>query len=151
MPSFLAVYPSDILRPPTSVTRSLTLIENTDRHTAKETHWLAIRHQPRYYYGYFFDSYGLPPLDPIILTFLFRACSVCEYNTTQLQSLSCSAYGTYCCIFAFYMYRGYSPKKLWVSSLPPPPTGISTATSQQNSDCYAQHLAGVRAALLLFL
>ena len=63
VPSFLGVYPSDILPP--SITRSATLIVNTDPHTAKGSHWLAIHLNPRPYFGYFFDSYGLPPLHPL--------------------------------------------------------------------------------------
>jgi hypothetical protein len=76
VPSFLGVYPSDIL--PASITRSATLIVNADPHTACGTHWLAIHLQPRSYYGYFFDSYGLPPLIPSIATFMRRTCSVWE-------------------------------------------------------------------------
>jgi hypothetical protein len=81
--SFLGVYPSDILLP--SITCSATLIVNTDQHTAKGTHWLALHLQSRSYSGYVFDSYGLPPLIPSILPFLRRECSVWEYNTTQHQ------------------------------------------------------------------
>jgi hypothetical protein len=107
VPSFLGVYPSDILPP--SITRPTTLIVNTDPHTASGTHWLAIHLQPRSYSGYFFDSYGLPPLIPSILTFLRRTCSVWEYNTTQLQGWTSTVCGEYCCLFALFIHRGYSP------------------------------------------
>ena len=109
LPSFLGVYPSDILPP--SITRSATLIVKTDPNTAKRTHWLAIYLKPRSYTGYFFDSYGLPPLIPSILTFLRRACSDWEYNTTQLQGCTSRFCGEYCCLFAFYMDSGYTPKQ----------------------------------------
>ena len=79
VPSFFGVYPSDILPP--WITRSVTLIVNTDPHTAKGTHWLAVHLQPRSYSGYFCDSCDLPALNASILTFLRRACSVWEYNT----------------------------------------------------------------------
>ena len=79
VPSFLGVYPSDIL--PHSITRSVTLTVNKDPHTAKGTHWLAIHLQPRSYSGYFFDSYGLSPLIPSILTFLRRVSP--SGNTTR--------------------------------------------------------------------
>ena len=107
--SFLGGYPSNILPP--SITRSATLIVNTDPLIAKRTHWLGIHPQPRSYSGYFFDSYGLPPLIPSILTFLRRTCSVWEYNTTQLQEWTCNVCEHYCCIFALYMHRGYSPRQ----------------------------------------
>ena len=58
----------------------------------------------------FFDSYGLPPLIPSILTFLRRTCSVWEYKTTQLQGWTGTACGYYCCLFALYMHRGYSSR-----------------------------------------
>ena len=109
VPSFLGVYPSDI-RPP-SITRSANLIVNTDTHTSKGTYWLAIHVQPRFYSVYFLDSYGLPPLIPSILTFLRRACSVYEYNTIQLQGCTSSVCGEYCCLFALYIHRGYTPRQ----------------------------------------
>ena len=109
VPLFLGVYPSDIL--PLSIARSATLFVNTVRHTAKGTHWLAIHLQPRSYSGYFFDSYGLPPFIPSILTFLCRVCSVWEYNTTQLQGWTGIVCGEYYCLFAIYMDHGYTPQQ----------------------------------------
>ena len=111
------------MAPPTPITRSAILIVNTDPHTPKGTHWLAIHLQLRFHSGYFFDSFGLPPFVPSILSFLSRAFSVCEYNTTHLQGLTsaaCSEYcclfarGEYCCLFALYMDRGFSPKQFVV-------------------------------------
>ena len=75
------------------------------------THWLAIHLQPRSYSGYFFDSYGLPPLIPSIATFMRRACSVLEYNTTQLQGWTSTVCGKHCCLFVLYIHRGYSPRQ----------------------------------------
>ena len=69
--SFLGVYPSDMLPPPW-VTRSATLIVNSDPHT----NCLAVHLQPQSYSGYFFDCYGLPPLFPNIMTFFRRTCTV---------------------------------------------------------------------------
>jgi hypothetical protein len=111
MPSFLGMYPSDILPPP-PVTRSMTLIVNTNPHTAKEMHCLAIHLQPRSYCGYFFDSIGLTPFVPNILTFLCRAFSGWENKTTQLHGLASTICGEYCCLFAIYMDCGYAPKLL---------------------------------------
>ena len=122
--SFLGVYPSDILPP--SITRSASLIVNTDPYTASGTHWLAIHIQQRSYSGYFFDSYGLPSLIPSILTFLRRTCSVWEYNPTLLLGWTSTVCGQYCCIFALYMHRGYSPRQ-WASSIPEPLTARSDA------------------------
>ena len=74
-------------------------------------HWLAIHLQLRSYSGYFFDFYGLLPLNPSILNFLRRACSVWEYNLTQLQGWTSTVCGEYCCLFALYMDRGYTPRQ----------------------------------------
>ena len=107
---FLGVFPSAILPPP-SVTEAATLIVNTDPHTSRGSHWLAIRLQPRSYPVYFCNSYGLLPLIPKITDFLRRTCTVWNYNSTQLQGLNSSVCGKFCCLFAPYMDRGYSPKR----------------------------------------
>jgi hypothetical protein len=44
--SFLGVFPSDLI--PTSITRSGTLIVNTDSHTEKRSHWLALISKPNH-------------------------------------------------------------------------------------------------------
>jgi len=51
-------------------------------------------------------------LIPSILTFLRRACSVWEYNPIELQGFTSRVCGEYCCLFALYMHRGYSPRQL---------------------------------------
>jgi hypothetical protein len=107
--SFLGVFPSDILPPP-SVTEAASLIVNTDPHTSRGSYWLAVRVQPLSYSGYFFDSYSLPPLIPNITDFQRRTFTVCDYNPAQMQGLTTSVWGKYCCLFALYMDRGYSPK-----------------------------------------
>ena len=112
---------------------------------------LASNLQPRSYSGYFFDSYGLPPLIPSILNFLRRMCSHWEYNTTQLLGLTSTICGEYFCLFALYMYRGYSPNSLWASSMQPSPTGRSAVYSHQTSDRYVRRAAAVRGAHLLRL
>ena len=114
VPSFLGVYPSDILPP---ITRSATLIVNTDPHTASGTPWLAIHLQPRSYSGYFFDSYGLPPLVPNILTFYtVRAPS----GNTLLRS--CRASPVVCANIAVYSHSTWTAgtllNSLWASSMP---------------------------------
>jgi hypothetical protein len=43
--------------------------------------------------------------------FMHRNCSVWTYNTVQLQSLTSTVCGKYCCLFALYMDRGFSPKQ----------------------------------------
>ena len=105
VPTFLCVYPSDLLTTTLYVSRFATLILNTDPHDAKGKHWLAIHLQRRSYSGSFFDSYGLPPVFPNILASLRRTCTVWEYNATQLQGLTSTFCGKYCCLFALNMDR----------------------------------------------
>ena len=108
--SFLDVFPSDLL-PEHSIARSGTLIVNTDPHTESGSHWLAIHFQSKSHSSYYFDSYGLPPYIPSIQSFIRRNCSVWDYNTVQLQGLTSTICGKYCCLFALYMDRGYTPKQ----------------------------------------
>jgi hypothetical protein len=108
---FLGIYQSDILPPPPSVTRSATLIVNRDPHTAKGTHLSSHSFTTANLLRLLFRFIRLAPLVPNILTFLRRACSVWEYNTTQMQGLTSTVCGNYCCLFALYMHRGYSPRQ----------------------------------------
>jgi hypothetical protein len=107
--SFIGVFASDLI--PHSITHSGCLIVNTDPHTEKGTHWLAIQNQPKSYSSYYFDSYGFGPLNPSIQTFLKRNCIIYDYNKVQLQGLTSIVCGQYCCLFALYMDRGYTPKQ----------------------------------------
>jgi hypothetical protein len=81
--SFLGAYPSDLL--PHSITQPSTVIVNTDAHTQAETHWLAIRFEPRASAAFYFESYGLSPQIPVIQLFLRRNFSVLNYNNAKLQ------------------------------------------------------------------
>ena len=86
-------------------------IVNTDPHTASGSHWLAIHFQSRSHFCYYFDSYGLPPFIPSIQSFIRRNCSVWDYNSVQLQRPASTVCGKYCCLFALYIDRGYTPKQ----------------------------------------
>jgi hypothetical protein len=109
--SFLGVFPSDLI--PSSVHRSGTIIINTDPHTEKGSHWLAINFTPKSQRAFYFDSYGLPPPPslPSIRSLLRHSATICDYNTTQLQGPTSSVCGHYCCLFALYMNRGYTPQQ----------------------------------------
>jgi len=108
--SFLGVYASDLL--PLSIAHTGTIIVNTDPHTEPGTHWQAIHFQNphRFSSGYFFDSYGRYPHIPGILDFI-RHCTVWQYNKTRLQGSTTTVCGEYCCLFALYMDRGYTPQQ----------------------------------------
>jgi hypothetical protein len=106
--SFLGVFPSDLL--PHSIARSGTII-NADPHTEQGSHWLAILLRPKDYSCYYFDTYGLPPFIPNIHMFLRRTCVIWDHNKVQLQGLSSDVCDHYCCVFALYMDRGFTPQQ----------------------------------------
>ena len=58
VPTFLGVYPSDLL--PTTIHKTGTVINNADPHTREGSHWLAIHLQPLLSYASYFHSYGRP-------------------------------------------------------------------------------------------
>jgi hypothetical protein len=120
--SFLGVFPSDVL--PRTV-RLGTLIVNTNRYTDTGSHWLASQIQTRSSKIYYFDSYGLPPLIPAVQSFINRSCTVWDYNSVQLQGPATEVCCKYCCLYALYENRGYSPRKFsWWSAQLTPTRGI---------------------------
>ena len=107
--SFLGVFPSDLL--PRTITQPGTTIVNCDPHTEDGSHCLAINFQPESCSGFYFDSYGLRPYIPSIRSLLKRTCPVWNFNAVQLQGLTSAVCGHYCCLFALYLDRGYTPQQ----------------------------------------
>ena len=108
--SFHGVYPS-VLLPHSIRNQAGTVIINSDPHTLKGSHWLPIHFQPKASKAFYFDSYGHPPLNSDIQSFLRRNCTVWDYNTSTLQGPTSVVCGKYCCLFALYMDRGFTPKQ----------------------------------------
>jgi len=107
--TFLGVFPSDLL--PRTITQTGRIIVNCDPHTEGGSHWLAINFQPKSCSGFYFDSHGLRPYIPSIRSLLKRTCPVWNFNAVQLQGLTSSVCGHYCCVFALYLDKRYSPKQ----------------------------------------
>jgi len=107
--SFLSVIPSDLL--PHSIRQSCTVIINADPHTEKGSHWLAVHFRPKSSSSYNFDSYGIVLLVPDIQAFMRCKCTVADYNKRQLQGLTSTVCGNYCCLFALYMDLGYTTQQ----------------------------------------
>ena len=107
--TFLDVYASDLL--PRSITKTCTAIGNADSHTDGGLHWLAVHFRPKSSSSYYFDSYGIVPFLPDILAYINRNCTTWEYNKRQLQSLISDVCCKYCCLYALYMDRGYTPQQ----------------------------------------
>ena len=108
--SFLDVFPSDLL-PQSIAQTSTTVIVNADPHTEGGSHWLAVHFRLKSSSAYYFDSCGIVPLVPSIQAFIKCNCTTWDYNRRQLQGLTTDVCGTYCCLFALYMDRGYTPKQ----------------------------------------
>jgi len=107
--SFLDVYASELL--PRSITKTCTVIVNADPHTKGGSHWLAVHFRPKSSYAYYFDSYGIVPFVLEIVDFVRRNSTTWDRNKIQLQRLTSDVCGKYCCLFALYMDRGYTPQQ----------------------------------------
>ena len=109
--SFTGVFPSNLL--PHSKAHACTVIINADHHTEKGSHWLAVQFLSKSSSAFYFDSYVMPPtLVPAIHEFIRRNCTVWDYNKKQQQGLTSNVCGKYCCLFALYASRGYSPRQI---------------------------------------
>jgi hypothetical protein len=50
-------------------------------------------------------------MDTSIHSYITHNCSVWDYNRIQLQGPTSTVCGKYCCLFALYTDRGYTPKQ----------------------------------------
>ena len=100
IPTFLSVYPSDML--PTSIHKTGTVIINADPHTREGLHWLAIHFDTRLSWASYFDSYGRAPSDQNILSFIKRNTAFWSYNSLSLQGPTSTVCGQYCCLHSLY-------------------------------------------------
>lgn len=99
---FRGVYPLDYINK-TSF-RSGVYICNTQPSTKKGEHWVAVWIS-RNRRGYYFDSFGLPPVLPELITFLGK-CTSWSYNKRPLQHPGTSVCGQYCVLFARFCALG---------------------------------------------
>lgn len=111
---FQGVFPIDML-PFTLLPRPSSLIVNWDPHNEGGTHWMAI-YFPKHDYqpALFFDSYGRPPLDDRLLSFLHRNTKGHWYNSTlNLQGQDTSVCGWWTLLFLKLLSRGYHLSDLY--------------------------------------
>lgn len=99
------VYASDCL--PARVSPSTALVVNTDPHTKRGLHWIAVYLDPCGKLEYF-DSYGLPPVVQDHFKFIKRNSTRYFYNPTQLQSLNSTVCGHYCLVYLYFRTNGFS-------------------------------------------
>ena len=99
--------------------RSPTIIHHANHHRHRECRsphrrmftLASVYFRPKSSSAYFIDSYGIVPLVPTIQAFIKRNCMTWDYNRRQLQVLTAEVCGTFCCLFALYMYWGYTPQQ----------------------------------------
>ena len=75
------------------------VVVNTDEHDQPGEHWIAV------YDNEYFDSYGLPPEDERLWTFIG---SNVVYDNVPLQQVLSNACGFYCVYFLLERARGHS-------------------------------------------
>lgn len=82
-------------------------IINTDDQDEPGEHWLAVFND----HGHieYFDSFGRPPLDKRLETFLGKTY---KYNDIPLQLLFSNACGFYCVYYILHRCRGYSMEEI---------------------------------------
>ena len=98
------VYPADRL--PRVWTRSTAIVANTDDHDRPDQHFAF--YIDEHGTGTYFDSYGLPPLDPRFLLRFRRNSTTYRWNTTTLQGILSQTCGQYCCVFLYYLCNDYN-------------------------------------------
>ena len=90
--SFVGVFASDRL--PKHCEQPAALICNLDPHNQPGSHWVAIYIENDI--GEYFDSYGLPPLNKNIVSFLQNNCQEWKFRNEELQAINSDVCGHYC-------------------------------------------------------
>lgn len=103
--SFKGVYPCD--RIPDYDALPVSMIINTDKHNENGEHWVAIYISEKKK-GYYFDSYGIPPLNKEIEDYLNTNTANWKYNPRTIQGLDSYKCGQFCVLFVILKTIGYS-------------------------------------------
>ena len=83
-------------------TEPCAFVFNTDDHTKIGTHWVAI-YVGRNNKGWYFDSYGQPPLNRHHLRVIRKNCQQLRWNTTELLSFESANCGHFCIMFLHFL------------------------------------------------
>lgn len=100
------VFPADKI--PKVWPKPIAIVANTDGSKKPGQHWVAI-YVGRDGRGWYFDSYGLPPIIPQHLSRLRENCKFFRCNTRQLQDANSTVCGQYCIVFLHFMSVFASP------------------------------------------
>lgn len=83
---------------------------NTERHNKSGSHWVAI-YVSKEGRGWYFDSFGRPPMIPEYRDRIARNCHAFTWNKQSLQSDFSNVCGQYCIMFLHYMSTGMGIKR----------------------------------------
>lgn len=101
----IGVYASDCL--PRKIAPSTALIVNTDPHTKRGTHWVALYLDGNGYLEYF-DSFGQPPFVLDHIRFIRRNSFLYRFNSKVLQNYDSDLCGHYCLGYLFFRSNGFT-------------------------------------------
>ena len=104
---FRAVLPRDKLPVRCSTNKRHLFVVNTDHSRGKGIHWVCIYLHPNGVAEYF-DSYGIPPRHPEIITFIKRNSHRFIYNKRVLQGALSKTCGYFCLYYCHKKARGFS-------------------------------------------
>lgn len=96
-------------RIPISLSFPSAIIINTQEHWKSGQHWVAL-YINKFGYGFYFDSYGLPPYISYHVDRIKKNCKRYDWNQNQLQGYDTKVCGQYCVVFLYYMQEGKSIK-----------------------------------------
>ena len=99
------MFPADQI--PRVWTRPTAFIFNTQGCKLPGAHWVCV-HVDKNGDGWYFDSYGNPPLVPDHINRLRKNCKSLRWNTKQLQSETSDVCGQFCLMFLHHMSKGKS-------------------------------------------
>ena len=107
--SFQGVYPVDRL--PRYIRHPCCLVLNTGKADTQGEHWIAV-YVSGGGVGIYFDSLGLPPLNPLVIDFLNRNTRKWFHNSRNIQGVLSDKCGYYCLYFLHEIARGLSLPRL---------------------------------------
>ena len=85
----------------------ISLIINTDKHNEQGEHWVALYISNKNI-GYYFDSYGLPPLNKEIEDFLNNNTNAWKWNNQTIQGLNSTKCGQFSVLFILLKTIGFT-------------------------------------------
>lgn len=94
--TFKGVFASDDL--PFNVKLPACFVINLSRKTESGSHWVALFINI-YGHAYYFDSFGIPPRNKEIIFFIRSHAKKFDFNKKQIQHISSSKCGKFCCAF----------------------------------------------------